>query len=232
MITEKLKEVEKEDLPKLKQMYLLDWPKYSLGHGILHNYEQWYEKDPSYSDGKVYCLNGDCSDGTLIVIVSFECLAHCRFYFTFLFLQDKQAIFAYTVNEDLSNLKRLIQVIPQKRIVFSAISDHHVDVVKETMYSMKFKQYMSNSCYLFHLPKEKALEFDITPRPGTVLHELSEDHVTQMHQVYPFSEWHTIFQFTLVVRFNVNVGLFDEMTGELMGWCLRYPNGLLNALQV
>lgn len=71
MSNDKLQEVPRDDLPKLRSMFLRDWPNHCLGYGTLQNYEHWYKKDPNYSDGRVYCLNGDWSDGSFMVIVSF-----------------------------------------------------------------------------------------------------------------------------------------------------------------
>lgn len=119
-----------------------------------------------------------------------------------------------------------------KKTICSAVNGHHVEIVREAMLCKNLKEIINAPCVLFHLAKEKALKFDITPPQGTVLRELKEDYVTQMHKSYPFGHWHTPLQFAILVKFNVNIGLFNEKTGELMAWCLRYPNGLLTALQV
>lgn len=67
-----LVEMQQEDLRILKEMHAAkDGSKTSIAFITIDIYMQWIEKDPNESkDIKFYCLNGDFSDGTFIVMVS------------------------------------------------------------------------------------------------------------------------------------------------------------------
>lgn len=70
MAADKLVQIPRSDLPQLRDLFLLDWPKHIIEHGLVDNYIRWFEQDPHYGDVTIYSLNGDWSDGTFAVIVS------------------------------------------------------------------------------------------------------------------------------------------------------------------
>lgn len=67
---DKIIEIPRSDLPQLRDLFKQDWPKHIIGHDLVNNYIRWFEQDPNFDEAKFYALNGDCSDGTFIVIVS------------------------------------------------------------------------------------------------------------------------------------------------------------------
>lgn len=69
-----LVEIQKKHLPILKEIYASkDGSKTHIAYATIDNYIRWLEKDPKASTYiKFYCLNGDFSDGTFIVIVSIK----------------------------------------------------------------------------------------------------------------------------------------------------------------
>lgn len=69
-----LAEIQQKDLSKLKNMYASkDGSRTHIAYATIDNYIRWLEQDPKASSYiKFYCLNGDFSDGTFIVIVSME----------------------------------------------------------------------------------------------------------------------------------------------------------------
>lgn len=61
--------IERENWPKLRDLYSPRDPNTFLGHCAVENYIQWFVKDPSIENISIYCLNDDWSDGTFVAIV-------------------------------------------------------------------------------------------------------------------------------------------------------------------
>lgn len=70
MTSLRLKVIPRADLTKLRDLLLQDWPKHVVGYHTVDNFVRWYEQDPDYPDATIYCLDGDWSDGTYVILVS------------------------------------------------------------------------------------------------------------------------------------------------------------------
>lgn len=66
----KLVEIDRAELPQLRDMYLADWPENMLGYYTVDNFIRCFEKDPEIKSLVFYCLDGDWSDGSFAVIVN------------------------------------------------------------------------------------------------------------------------------------------------------------------
>lgn len=60
-----------DDLSLLRDLYKIDWPKYSIGYGTVDTYVRWLNQDPKIPHLRILSLNGDWSDGTFVIIASF-----------------------------------------------------------------------------------------------------------------------------------------------------------------
>lgn len=67
-----LEEIRRNDWAKLRDLYALDGSRSYLAYTAIDNYIRWLEQNPALKHIKFYCLNGDFSDGTFAIIVSFE----------------------------------------------------------------------------------------------------------------------------------------------------------------
>lgn len=67
---DKLVEVSVDDLPKMMEMYKIDWPNNIIGYQTLETYHRFIV-DKINLKFKIYCLNGNwMEDGTYLIIVS------------------------------------------------------------------------------------------------------------------------------------------------------------------
>lgn len=67
---DKLIEIPRASLPELRDLFLVDWPKYVTANYTLDNYINWMEKDSSLQDFQILSSNGLWRDnGTFVVIV-------------------------------------------------------------------------------------------------------------------------------------------------------------------
>lgn len=60
-------------LPKLRDLFLVEWPKHIVPYSLLQNYINWSSKDLKYVEENVeiYCLDSDWNDGTFYLVVRF-----------------------------------------------------------------------------------------------------------------------------------------------------------------
>lgn len=70
-MTDHLVEIEQKDWPNLKNLYTSNDSKNYIAYTTIDNYIRWFEQDPNIKHVHFYCLNGDFSDGTFVVTVSF-----------------------------------------------------------------------------------------------------------------------------------------------------------------
>lgn len=72
-------EIGRSNLLILKNVYKLNRFKSEIGYLTLNNYVQWLEQDQHVKHVRIYCLNGDFSDGTFVLTVSFGFSYHPRY---------------------------------------------------------------------------------------------------------------------------------------------------------
>lgn len=74
---DQLTEINRDDLPKLRDLYSPDTRRSYNAYVALDTYIKWLERDSNVTHLKIYCLNGDYSHGSFVSIVKVSV------YFTF-----------------------------------------------------------------------------------------------------------------------------------------------------
>lgn len=75
-MTNRLIEIGRDDLEVVKNLYKLNRFRSEIGYMTLKNYAQWFEQDQQVKHIHIFCLNGDFSDGTFVLIVCVGFLYH------------------------------------------------------------------------------------------------------------------------------------------------------------
>lgn len=71
MLEDKLITCPEEYRKSLRDLYLYEWPKNAFGYYTVHNYIQLCERNKDFEKhSKIYCVNGDWTDGTFIYVVN------------------------------------------------------------------------------------------------------------------------------------------------------------------
>lgn len=74
-VADRLVEITRRDLEILKKLYAINGSAQNyVTYTAIDNYIRWFEKDSQLKHIKVYCLNGNFSDGTFVVIVRWKLL--------------------------------------------------------------------------------------------------------------------------------------------------------------
>lgn len=71
-MSDKLVEIFRNDLPALKAIFKSNGAKNYIGCVTIQNYIRSFKQNPKVDDVRIYCLNGDFSDGTFVVTVNRE----------------------------------------------------------------------------------------------------------------------------------------------------------------
>lgn len=67
---DQLTEIDRKDLPLLKNLYHLDGPTRCYAtYTTIDTYIRWFQQDPIIKHIKFFCLNGDFSRGTFVFTV-------------------------------------------------------------------------------------------------------------------------------------------------------------------
>lgn len=70
-VADRLIEITRKNLEILKKLYALNGCAQSyVSYTTIDNYIRWFKQDSHLKHINVYCLNGNFSDGTFIIIVS------------------------------------------------------------------------------------------------------------------------------------------------------------------
>lgn len=69
-MTDRLVEIQRKDLSVLCDLYIQSGTKNYISYTTIDNYIRWFQQDPNVKHIKVFCLNGDFSDGTFVITVS------------------------------------------------------------------------------------------------------------------------------------------------------------------
>lgn len=70
-MTDQLIEIGREKLPILQNLFKSNGSLGYLGYMTIGNYIGFFDQDPNVKHVKIYCLNGEFSDGTFVITVIF-----------------------------------------------------------------------------------------------------------------------------------------------------------------
>lgn len=166
-VSDHLVEIPSKDLPTLKNMYKSkDGERTQIAYEAIDVLMRILEQDPSANTFiKFYCLNGDISDGTFIVMVSNK-LKHFHIgggfssNFAMFFFQKRLRAHADTLNKSLDNLQRLLQLVDYSNgYVFLSVHSEHRQVFKDAFEKINVKIGYEYTSLLYHLARDKAVNF-------------------------------------------------------------------------
>lgn len=166
-MTDRLVEIERKDLPSLKNLYNPDGSKSYIAFTTIDNYMRWFEQDPNVKHIKVFCLNGDFSDGTFVLTVCIRTDQKTNIFqntniIKKLEFQDRCSAYADTLSNSYENLDRLLQLIDfSKGFTFLSIRTDLRQVIRDALQKAKVGIFHDDTTLLYHLPQEMASKFDV-----------------------------------------------------------------------
>lgn len=70
-MTDQLIEIDREKWPILQNLFKSNRSLGYLGYMTIGNYIGFFDQDPNVKHVKIYCLNGEFSDGTFVITVMY-----------------------------------------------------------------------------------------------------------------------------------------------------------------
>ncbi|KAL5278896.1 GLYATL3.2 family protein [Megaselia abdita] len=195
---------------KIRDMYLTDWPKYSITFSLID-----HALKNNQNDIKLYCYCEDLSDGSFVYVNRSYGIIHCN-----------------TFSEDLQKLKNILNRIEDLGLQFIIITSKSLLPIAEHVSALTNLKYEQPTDILFHMDKTKALEIEIPKHKDVILKPLTLESVEVVNNYWPHSYPGSLEYINNLISTDFSMGAFDKITGELMAWILRYPTGCFGMLQV
>lgn len=173
-MTNYLAEINRRDLSILKNLYKSNGTKSYISYMTLDNYMRWFDQDPDVNHIKVFCLNGEYSDGTFVLTVSVKVAPNYQgIPFNLLVLhttiyrviasqisQDRNRAYTDTLNESSDRLFELLQLIDySKGFRFLGIRPEIRMILKKSLQQINIEIVSDNKTILCYLSRDEALNF-------------------------------------------------------------------------
>lgn len=218
---DKLSSISLDELPSLISVYERCETKDLLAIYNLKNYKKWLE-DPHRSNHlhiDVKCLNQEwTSDGLFLLIHS----------------DSRNSVFPFTLVTENPRIKEALKLLD--------LADEYV--VKYTHFNMKnivritleeiqlINLYYFLDFNYFVCPVDKALKVTYSIPEDILLKPLTPEVTPEIIEYLPYRSAYTEMLFRFSIESMGSVGAYRKSTGELMAWCLLYPNECHSALTV
>lgn len=137
-----------------------------------------------------------------------------------------------TLDMSLGRLKTALKLIDySKRKFFMCLRECYRPAVFAVVQEFDLEVIFDDSTKCLYMSKDDAKKLQINVPKDLELRPLTVDCAAQINESWPYRSEHSVDYISYLIKFNLNVGLFDE-SGELLAWCLRIDVGSLGALQV
>lgn len=210
---DKLVEISRDDLVKLRDLYKVDWPKNHVGYYTIQNYITWFEKESNIKNLSIYSLNGDWSDGTYLIV-------------------DRYHILINTLNETYEKLIRLLSLLDWSNgYSFSAYIHKHRSTVEKFIKQKGLKTSEEWPMEWYFLTKEDADKIESESYEGITVRPMREDEAILADELWAYSHPGSLYYLKRLIKLNINMAAFTA-DNEMIAWCFRMQYGGLGNLQV
>lgn len=221
---DKLSSISLEDLPSLISVYERSTTKDLLAIYNLASYKKWLENQIPRSNHlqiDVKCLNQDWTTDGLFLLIHGD---------------SPKSVFPFTRGTDNPRIRTALKLLlqdPAEDYVVKYVHSHCKDVVKLTLDEM----HLSRAYYFLEFnyyvcPVEKSMRVTYTVPDHILLKPLSPEVTPEIIQYLPYKSPYTEKLFRFSIESMGSSGAYSKSTGELMAWCLLYPNECHSALTV
>nr|XP_023028859.1 uncharacterized protein LOC111517035 [Leptinotarsa decemlineata] len=133
-----------------------------------------------------------------------------------------------TVYESLTKTRRIEF---ERTLSFYGIHNSIYPVIERVLESKNMKVKFASPAYIYSIPKEKAMLFNIECPEDMKLGEIELRHSKKIHSGWSFKEYPQSYEFVCsLIDNNGGVGLFLKSTDELVAWVLKSALGELGLL--
>ncbi|XP_055918700.1 uncharacterized protein LOC129950806 [Eupeodes corollae] len=233
--------VPNDELTKLRDLYLRDWPKNCVGYYTLDNFIRWLQKDPQIKALSILTLSNNVESSVVVVGDRSDGNGDgngdnddndWRVDGTFV-LVDRYQLFLSTLNPSNERLRIALSLLDWSRgYKVSSFLERHRPAVVSVVESYKLHKEYDSLTLVYHMPRSEAIQMKIDCPEGFVVREMDEDDAVVADNVWPNQHVGSLFLLKRLIKWNPNMGVFTKADNQLVAWCFRLQGGFLGALQV
>ncbi|KAJ8968985.1 hypothetical protein NQ314_001995 [Rhamnusium bicolor] len=154
-------------------------------------------------------------------------------YMTFIF-----DVFIFTLNETGENVydalmktRRLETNFSDRPRLFYSIHNKLYPAVFKALKERKIEIYAEIPCYLYAIPKEEALKFDVECPPEVYIKQLDKTDAPVISALWPHRYKNADKFVEILIEMNGGYGIFLKSSNELVSWALLSMMGQLSLVQ-
>ncbi|XP_058818234.1 uncharacterized protein LOC131681454 [Topomyia yanbarensis] len=211
---DKLQLIPQSEWIDLRDIYKVDWPKHEMAYNTIQNYINWVKIDSRIKHLKIYSLSDSWRDNGTYIIV------------------DRYQMFFYSIEESNESLGRALRLIDwdySYKICY--IRKCHRSALDLVLKSASIELQWETFTYLYHLPKEESLKFEINLPDGLRLKRLQAEHAITANNIWPHRCEGSEYFLKRLAVWNISIGLFNE-SDKLVAWCFCWQTGAMGPLEV
>jgi len=200
---DKLAIISFNDLKKLRDLYLKDWPENFHGYYTLDNYVRWMKADSKIQNLKCYSLNGDWSDGTFIIL-------------------DRYILLVNSLSDSHERLRRALTLLDwTKGFEIAGLQEKHRAAVLEAINIKGVEIEPEEMTYSYFLGKDQGKQLKIKPIDGVTVKQLTLNDIKMANEYWLHRDEGSYEFLRRLQKYNITLGAYDSETNELMSWCFR-----------
>ncbi|XP_055712100.1 uncharacterized protein LOC129807087 [Phlebotomus papatasi] len=204
-----------EDLPILRDMYKINWPRHILNYHTINNFVLWLDKYPSIEGLSIWSLNGTWRQNGTVIIKSYWDV-HCA-----------------TLEETQESLVQALCLLDWKEpLLICSFPDYIRPAVLKTIEKVKAHVNYDTEYTFFILAKDKAKDLEpVKLSDGLSIRQLSEAEVSTANDNWPYKKDGSLVFLQRMMKYNVSYGAYS-VTGQLVGWVFIDSSGGIGILHV
>ncbi|XP_073821021.1 uncharacterized protein [Musca autumnalis] len=207
-----------EDIQKLRDHYLKDWPQHCVGYYCLNNFFKWKKLNSNIKNLKIYTLreDGDHVEALYVIV-------------------DRYQLFIGSLNSNnCENLSKALEQLDWSGgLKVSSFRECHRQPVVNVVRNRCLQCEYDSLTLMYYMAHHKAKELEICCPKGYYVKPLSSATDAEIiDSLWPNRHQGSLFLIKRLIDWNANMGVYVDGTNELVAWCLRLQGGFLGALQV
>ncbi|XP_019895275.2 uncharacterized protein LOC101899503 [Musca domestica] len=207
-----------ENICKLRDLYLKDWPQHCVGYYCLDNFYKWKRLDGNIKNLKIYTMREESDHVEALYVVV-----------------DRYQVFLGSLNTtSCENLYRALEQLDWSiGLKVSSFRECHRQSVLNIVHNKGLQCEYDSLTLMYYMPHNVAKKLKISCPKGFYVKPLtSTTDAETIDKLWPNRHNGSLFLIKRLIDWNVNMGVYADGTDELVAWCLRLQGGFLGALQV
>ncbi|GAB0099332.1 uncharacterized protein DMENIID0001_151880 [Sergentomyia squamirostris] len=211
---DRLVSIPQEELPVLRDLYKVDWPKHLVAYQTINHYILWLEIDPNIKNLHIWSLNGSWrTNGTFIIKEHFD------IHFATLEKNNESLVRALCLVDWSPGFLICAFMEYQRPSILKAIEKVKVPVIYDAGYKY------------FTLDKDKAKNLNDIPLDDITIKRLTVKDAAIANDLWPYKKEGSLIFLQISAKYNMCLGAYSS-NNDLIGWIFIATSGAVGTLHV